>query len=158
IDSPEADVKILANYPFYGIKNYTTYISRDPLPFQGIQGHLRIATLYFTEALEKAEDVLPEETTKELVGLLSARHPEFTLEKTRALIDEMDARFLRKMPQETQVLALEMFERAKNRDHCQYEVQYEENWEEKKVPSTHIVLAWKNVPKHNFLYRLARVI
>jgi len=70
----------------------------------------------------------------------------------------MDSRSLRKMSIERKVLALEMFERAQTRDHCQYEVQYEEDWEDKTTPSMHIVMAWKNVPKHNFLHRLARVV
>lgn len=158
IDSPEADVKILENYPLYGIKNYTTYISREPLPFTDVQAFLRIAVLHFTEAFEKQEEPLPMEVQNELMGLLSARHPEWSTEKSSALIDQMDARFLRKIPTDRQVLALEMFERAQTRDHCQFEVQYEEDWEEKSTSSMHLVLAWKNVPKHNFLYRLARVI
>jgi glutamate dehydrogenase len=158
IDNPEADVKILEHYPFYGIKNYTTYISREPLPFSDIDGFLRIATLHFTEAFEKSEEPFPEDSKNELISLLTMRHPEWHPEKCEALITQIDARFLRKMPTDRQILALEMFERAQTRDHCQYEVQYDENWEEKGVSSMYMVLAWKNVPKHNFLYRLARVI
>jgi glutamate dehydrogenase len=158
IDSAVADAKILEGYPLYGIKNYTTYISREPLPFTDAQDFLRIAVLNFTEAFEKKEEPLPFEVQNELMGLLSARHPEWPTDKSGSLIDQMDARFLRKLPTERQVLALEMFERAQTRDHCQFEVQYEEDWEEKSTSSMHLVLAWKNVPKHNFLYRLARVI
>lgn len=158
IDSPEADTKILESYPMFGIKNYTTYISNAPLPFADQHYFLRIATLQFTEAFEKAEEPLPEKAQQELLGFLKARNPNWSDEKINNLIAQMDARFLRKMPSERQVLALEMFERAEVRDHCQYEVQYEENWEEKGTFSMHVVLAWKNVPKHNFLYRLARVI
>jgi glutamate dehydrogenase len=157
IDKPEADVKILHSYPLYGIKNYTTYISREPLPFDR-KGFLRIATLQFTDAAEKPAEPLPAETNQELIGLLAARHPEWSSEKIIQLIAQMDPLFLRKLPISRQASALEMFERAQTRDHCQYEVQYDEDWEEKGTASMHVVLAWKNVPKHNFLYRLARVI
>ncbi len=125
INDPHADVKILKNFPLYGIKNYTTYVSKEPLPYEGSPGFLKIATLEFTEAFDK---------------------------------EEIDDRFLGKMTKDMQTLALKMFERAKERDLCQYEVIYEKNWQTLKVPSTQIVLAWKNVPKHNFLYRLARVV
>lgn len=158
IDSPEADVKILKSYPMFGIKNYTTYISREPIPFKGIEGNLRIATIYFTEAVVPTEVPLGEEIRSELKSFLKARNPGWPIEKADALIDQMDPRFLRKIPTERQVLALEMLERAQSRDNCQYEVQYEEDWEEKGSPSMYIVLAWKNVPKHNFLYRLARIV
>src|SRR4051794_15696463 len=42
LDSPEADVKILESFALYGIKNYTTYISRAPLPFEEVKGNLYI--------------------------------------------------------------------------------------------------------------------
>lgn len=158
IDSPEADVKILRNYPLFGIKNYTTYISREQIPFSETHGYLRVATLYFTEALETQEEPIPEEIRLELAQHLKARHTEWNDDKIGSLIQDMDARFLRKMPLDRKILALEMFERAQGRDHCQYEVQFEEDWEEKAIPSMYMVLAWKNVPKHNFLYRLARLI
>lgn len=158
VDSPQADVNILKSYPLFGIKNYTTYISREPIPFPNIKGNLRIATIHFTEAVEPAEVPLGEEIQDELKSFLKARNPHWSEEKIDSLIDQMDPRFLRKIPTERRVLALEMFERAQTRDFCQYEVQYEENWEEKGTPSMYIVLAWKNVPKHNFLYRLARIV
>ncbi|MEZ5315157.1 MAG: NAD-glutamate dehydrogenase [Chlamydiales bacterium] len=158
IDSPEADVNILKNYPMYGIRNYTTYISRELIPFATIQGKLRIATIYFTEAIELTDPPLTTETRHELNHLLKARHPNWSMGKIDRLIDQIVPRFLRKIPIEGQVFAVEMFERAQIRDHCQYEVQYEENWDRVDSPSMSIVLAWKNVPKHNFLYRLARIV
>ncbi|NGX60749.1 MAG: NAD-specific glutamate dehydrogenase [Chlamydiae bacterium] len=158
VDSPKADVEILKSYPLFGIKNYTTYISRLPLPYKEISGYLRIATIYFTEAIKKVEEPLSIETREELAGFLQARNVDWGKEKCSNLFEEMDPRFLRKMPRESQVIALEMFERAQTRDHCQYEVQYEEEWESKGISSMSIVMAWKNVPKHNFLHRLARVV
>lgn len=158
LDSPDADVAILKDFPMHGIKNYTTYVSRDNLPFGDIEANLRLATIHFTQAFAQQDEPLDSASTIELANFLKARHPEWPDEKCSALVNEMDARFLRNMPIERQVLALEMFEKAKMRDHCQYEVQYDENWEEKGTFSMSVVLGWRNVPKHNFLYRLARVI
>lgn len=158
IDSSEADVNILESYPMHGIKSYTTYISKDSLPFPEIKGKLRIATIKFTEAREKIEEPLSIDMKQQLMSFLSARHPEWPHEKIENLIEEMNPSYLRKLSMERGIAALEMLERARTRDHCQYEVQYEENWEQKNLPSMHLVLAWKNVPKHNFLYRLARVV
>ncbi len=157
IDHPEADVQILSNYPSFGIKNYTTYISREPLPFKNL-GYLRVATLHFTEAGEQVVDPLSNDAKAELISFLSIRHPDWTREKIRSLIDQMDSRFLRRMPLNRQILGLEMFEKAMQNDLCQYQQQPDEKWEESGAPSMHIILAWKNVPKHNFLYRLARVV
>ncbi len=55
-------------------------------------------------------------------------------------------------------MALDMFFRAKSHDECQYEVRKNEDWQKKETPSLQIVLAWRNVPKYNFLYRLVKVI
>lgn len=156
LDSPEADIKILENYPLYGIKNYITYVSKDPFP--GMEKNIRIATLHFTEALAKPETSIGDTLKGELVSFLRARNPEWSTEQAISLIEQVDPRFLRAMPVEREVLAIEMFERAIKRDPCQYAVQYEEDWKEQGTSSIHIVLAWKNVPKHNFLYRLARIV
>ena len=158
LDSPDADVRILQNYPLHGIKNYTTYISKEPHPFPHFPGLLRIAILDFTEAFEKAEEPLTVDAAQALAGMLATHHPDWPPEKSVALVQEMDARFIRKMTPDRQLLSLEMLEKAKERDHCQYEVQYEADWEEKGSSSMFMVLAWRNTPKHNFLYRLARVI
>ena len=70
----------------------------------------------------------------------------------------MNIRFLLALPPERLALAIHLFHRAQSRDNCQYEVRYEEQWQEKGTASMYIVLAWRNTPKHNFLYRLARVV
>lgn len=158
IDEPGVDVKILENFPLYGIKNYITYISKEALPFPEINAKLRIATIFFTEAPEKIAEPLSFEHKEVLKHYLLTKDPEKTAEKADFLIEQMDPVFLRKLPQERQVIALELFERAQTRDHCQYHVIYEEDWEEKNILSMHVTLAWKNVPKQNFLYRLAKVV
>jgi glutamate dehydrogenase len=158
LDSPEADVKILESYPNYGIKNYTTYISKVLLPFSEIHAHLRIAIIHFTVAEETIEEPLPEEQVESLLEFLIARNPSLTQDEGRGLIRRMDVRFLRKLSKEKQITALELFHLAQTRDHCQYEARYEEDWEANESASMHIILAWKNTPKHNFLYRLARLV
>ena len=35
LDGADADLRILRNYAFYGIKNYQAYISSEPPPFPG---------------------------------------------------------------------------------------------------------------------------
>jgi glutamate dehydrogenase len=158
IDNPKADLKILKSFPNHGIKDYTTYISRSRVPFREIEGKLRIATIQFTEAFQSDSFDLPQDQVDDIIRELKKNDPERTqaqcLELTRAVGD----RFLRKMQLGKQVYAIEMFDRARTRDHCQYELLHDEDWEKNASPSTQLILAWKNVPKHNFLYRLARVI
>lgn len=158
LDSADADLRVLKNYSFYGIKNYQAYISKGAAPFQGITANLRIAVIYFTEAIETVEKPFPIESREELRGLVKARNPELTDEEFNKLIAGMNNRYLRSQPLERLVLALDLFFRAKAKDNCQYEVEYNENWETNHSASLWIVLAWRNVPKYNFLYRLAKVI
>lgn len=158
LDSPDADLTILKDYAFYGIKNYQSYVSTKPVPFQGVKAHLRIAALYFTEAEEIIDTPFPAETQKVLREHLKNRDPQFNDEAFSKLIPQINTRFLHSLPIPRLMMAVDMFLRAQTRDNCQYEVRYNENWEEKKEPSMQIVLAWRNTPKHNFLFRMARVI
>lgn len=155
LDDPEADVRILSKYPFYGINNYTTFVSKIPLPDMESQSFLRVALIAFTLP---AVPVVEQENDAELKALLQKKHPDWSKEKIDSLFAQLEKNFLGKLSMEGQILALEMFERAETRDHCQYEVKYEENWEEKQVPSMRIILAWKNTPKHLFLFRIAQLV
>lgn len=157
-DTDDADLRILENYAMYGIKNYQSYVSNSPPPFAGIQGNLRIATIYFTEAIETIERPFPEESKEKLRAMVRERNPELSDTEFDRLLSGINTRFLRALPLDRLILALDLFFRAKTRDNCQYEVKYEEDWEKKGVPSVQIVLAWRNTPKHNFLYRMARTI
>ena len=158
LDSADADLRILQNYAMYGIKNYQAYISNTLPPFHGVKSNLRIATIYFTEAIDTAETPYPAESKEELRELVKERNPELTDEEFANLFSGLNARFLRSLPMERLVLALEMFFRAKTRDNCQYEVRYNEDWDQTGSSSMQIVLAWRNTPKHNFLYQMARTI
>lgn len=158
LDSPDADLKILENYAMYGIKNYQTYISKGPPPIEGIQANLRVGIVYFTEAIESDKEPYPKERKEELRKLVKQRNPKVSDIEFDKLMDSMNSRFLASLTPDKLVLALDMFFRAKTRDHMQYEVRYNEDWQERGTASMQIMLAWRNTPKHNFLYRLARTI
>lgn len=158
LDSADADLRVLKNYAFYGIKNYQAYVSTVPLPFSGVNAQLRIAVIYFTEAVETSEIPFSNEAKEELRAHVKKRNPQLTDQGFDSLISAINTRFLRSLPIERLVMAIDMFFRAQTRDSCQYEVRYNENWEESNSASMQIVLAWRNTPKHNFLYRLARTV
>lgn len=159
LDSPDADLRILRNYSLYGIKNYQAYVSKTLAPFQGISTPLRIATIDFTEAEDPNEKPYPSDEKETLKKALQQEDPEISDESFESLLKKMSGRFLVSQPPELLVLALNMLYRAQSRDSCQYQVRYEDGWDTKKeAASMHIVLAWRNAPKHHFLYRLAKVI
>ncbi len=160
IESPDADLRILKAYSDYGIKNYQGFISKKPLPYPGKERFLRIGIIRFTEAIEAGVDVepLPPEHLKEIKLYVQRQRPEITDKEFNELICGFNARFLRSLPTHRITLAFDMYFRARSRDNCQYEVRYNEDWEESGTSSMQIVLAWRNCPKHNFLYRLARTI
>ena len=158
LDSADADLRILQGYAFYGIKSYQTYISSTPPPFPHITANLRIAAIYFTEAMETAELPFPGASMEKLRALVKQRNPQLADQGFNQLISSTSSRFLRSLPIEQLILAIDMFFRAQTRDNCQYEVRYNQNWQEEGAASMHLILAWKNTPKHNFLYRMALVI
>jgi glutamate dehydrogenase len=155
LDSVDADLRILRHFEFYGIKSYQSYISKKPAPFSGITTPLRVATIEFMGAKDIEGTLRDKEHLRKLV---KEENPSISDAEFNQLLAKMGTPFLHALPVERQVLALHMLYRAKTRDSCQYEVRYEKNWEEKKSASMHIVLAWRNTPKHNFLFRLANVI
>lgn len=155
-NSPDADLRILREYRDYGIKNYRAYVS-NTAP-EGCPSPIRVGAIYFTEAVETAEEAFPPQKKEELRRLVEQRNPELTDAEFERLMAGINTRFLRSLKLNHLILALDMFFRAKSRDHCQYEVRYNENWQARKEPSMYIVLAWRNTPKHGFLYRLAQVV
>lgn len=157
LDSADADLRILSNYASYGIKNYLTFVSKTPPPNSLNNANLRIAVIYFTEEDETFEP-FKFEAKEELFNQLKKRNPTLSEEAFNNLINQINTPFLRSLSLERLTLALDMFFRARTRDNCQYEVRYEEDWKETGKPSLQLVLAWKNTPKYNFLYRLALVI
>src|SRR5579872_87039 len=160
LDAPDADLRIFQKFRMYGIKNYRIFVSNAPPPHTGLKSCLRITTLAFTEFVIKEEPIpLSNEMQEEIFTFIKARTPEISKDEFNKLLREMGGRFIHSLQKERLILALDMFFRAKTRDPCQYEVRYNEDWKEKKeTPSLQIVLAWRNVPKHDFLYHLAKTI
>src|SRR5579872_2846540 len=162
LDSPDADLKILNHYRRFGIKSYQTFVSNAPPPFSGIKEPVRIALLSFTGFTEKQqapEESLSQARQKEIFELVHERNPQVSDAEFKKLIEGMTPRFLRGLGKERLILALDMFFRAGTRDHCQYEVREIKDWAKKKdTPSFQIIFAWKNVPKHDFLFRLAKIV
>ena len=137
LDSADADMRVLSHFRNVGVKHYRSYLSTKK--FEGA-GRLRISTLYFTEAVETTVVPISEE-----LNHIMAEHGD------EALIKGMNTRFLASLKPKTLRVALEMYERAKSRDQCQYEVHETDG-------SFHIIFGWKNVPKYDFLFRLARLV
>lgn len=158
LDSADADLKILEEYANYGIKTYRSFVSNSPPPIPGAAANLRVGVIFFTQAEEIVEAAFPKASIEELRGLVKERNPEVTDDDFNKLIASLDSRFLRALPTDRLILALDMFFRAKTRDNCQYEVRFNEDWREKDEPSMQIMMAWRNTPKQNFLYRVARVV
>ncbi len=134
LDSPDADVRILKHYRFFGIKGYRTFISNAPLPLPGAKENLRIAVLHYTQFKEEA--------------IVKDSEP------------HLPSSFSRSLTSERRALLLDMFSKAKDDDQIQCEVKYNENWKsgEKELPSMQIVFAWRNTQKYSFLYKLAKMI
>lgn len=158
LDSADADVRILFDYAMYGIKNYQCYVSTEPPPFPGVTANLRVAIIDFTEIEETGNDLISKEIDPTVRSTVLEHTPNVTVDEFNALTQDISRRFVQSLSPERLALALQMFLRAQTRDSCQYEVRYVEDWEEKGSASMEITLAWRNTPKHNFLYRLARVI
>lgn len=158
LNTSDADLRILSNFAMYGIKNYRAFVSSMSPPFPDVTAALRIVTLHFTEAIETIDTPYPTGLKNELRTLVKEEHPDLTDEAFEVLISSMNTRFLKSLPIDKLVLAFNMFFRAQTRDNCQYEVRYNQEWAENHQPSMQIVLAWRNTPKYNFLYRLARII
>ncbi|MGE3953672.1 MAG: NAD-glutamate dehydrogenase domain-containing protein [Parachlamydiales bacterium] len=158
LDSADADVAIFHEWRHYGIKHYRAYVSSEPLPFEGVTAHLRISVLYFTEAKETHLIPFSDESRQELKRRVQELDPQIGDGEFDHLLSGMNTRFLRSLDIDRLALALHMYFRAKTRDHCQYEVRYNEEWKERGLPSIQIMLAWKNTPKHDFLYRLAKMV
>lgn len=158
LDSPDADVRILKNYADYGIKSYRSYVSKGPLLITGVNKSLRIGMILFTQVAERTDQPHTEESLEQLKALVKQRHPSITDKELDHLMASMDARFIRAFSEDRLPLALDMFFRAQTRDHCQYEVRYNEDWAKRDAASMQIIFAWRNIPKQNFLYRIARLI
>ena len=160
LDSPDADLNVLKAYHLYGIKNYRAFLSNEPPPLKDAKACLRITHLLFRDAVEETQgELFPPESKKKIFAEVKERNPQVTNEDVNHLLSQLSPSFVRSFTKDRLVLALDMFFRARSRDNCQYEVRYNEDWQDKKdTPSMQIVFAWRNVPKFNFLYQIAQVV
>lgn len=150
LDTPDADLRVLKHYRNRGIKDYRTFISNVEPPFPGIKEKLRIAILYFTEFSEEKGTVTFDPEVYEEV---KKRNPEIHEDACRELFSSLSATFIRSLAKERLAMILDMFFHARQEDACQYDIR-----QNKDSPVLQVVFAWKNVPKHDFLYRLAKVV
>ncbi len=162
LDSPEADLQILKHFRQRWVQNYRTFVSNAPPPFANVKLPLRVAVIHFSQLPDQV-DLTAFENPQEVFEKLKERHPDLTFIQFENLLKSMTPRFLRSLTRERLILAFDVLIRAEKRDPCQLEVRHNEEWAEewaqkKDVPSLQIVLAWRNVPKQDFLYRLSRVI
>jgi glutamate dehydrogenase len=158
LDGLDTDLRTLHHYTMYGIRSYQGYVSSAPLPFNKKKSFLRVVVINFTEAIEISEKPFADQSLALLRRLSKERNPLLTDFAFDQMLTRMSSRFLHSLPLDSLVLALDMIFRAETRDNCQYEVRYHEDWKRAKSDSMQIVLAWRNTPKQNFLYRLAQVI
>ncbi len=158
LDEPEADIRVLSYYGNHGIKHYRTYLADAPPPIPGARSSLRLSAIYFTEAIETIKQPIPSEDLREVKRLVLDQIPGFSAEEFEGLIGSINTRFFRPTSPETVALALQLFSRAKGCDNCQYEVRRNEKWKEEGIPSLQIVLAWRNTPKRDLLYRVAKLV
>ena len=84
LDSADADLRILKNYAMYGIKNYQCYIFQRLLHSQALMPTLRIAIIYFTEAIETVEKPYPLGIKAKLRAMVKERNPGVTDEEFRS--------------------------------------------------------------------------
>src|SRR3990167_3758743 len=144
------------NYPHFAVRYYKTYISKAPLPSES-QGSLRIAILHIGE-IEEEKITLSDTEEQELYQIVHQKHPSISLESFEGLIKDLSKHFFGSLKKERLSLALDVYFRALNQDECQYELRKIEDWKKTNPISIQIVIAWKNVPKAGFLYRLIKTI
>lgn len=158
LEQPEADIKILKRFSLYGIKYYCAHVSNEPPPAKGVKSKLRVVIIDFFEANESYIFPFSDKEKSKLKGLVQERNPDVTDEGFGKLIKQFNSRFLATVPTDRISLAIDMFFRAQNRDHCQYQVRYNEDWKKTNQSSMHIVFAWKNTSRASFFYNLAKVV
>ena len=158
LEQPESDINILKKFSLYGIRYYCAYLSKEAPPIEGVKNRLRIVIIKFFENPDQEESLFDEPHKEEIKKLVQERNPDIDDENFEHLLSQIKTPFLATQSNKRIALALDMFERAQTRDHCQYEVSYNEDWKETSQPSMHIVFAWRNTSRANFFYHLAKVI
>lgn len=156
LDAPDADLKILKQFSDAAIRYYRAFVSKEAPPGEK-EGKLRIALLFFADVIEGER--LDAAQTKELLDCVeevqAGEKRDAAFEGTLA---HLPPRFIRSLTGDRLKTALRLLFRARTQDRCQYDMKRNESWSSRGGPSLQLVLAWRNVPKEGFLYRLARII
>jgi glutamate dehydrogenase len=155
LDGPDADLKILKRYSQNAIRYYRAFVSNEPLPNQK-KKNIRIALIYFKEP--DVDDKLAPERKENLLNLVQEVHPNLGRHESDLLLRGFNPRFLRSLTDERLKILLCLFFKAQQQDQCQIEIRKNESWKENEAPSLQLMMAWRNVPKAGFLYRLAKII
>lgn len=154
LDLPDADLRILRHYVTRGIKNYQTFVSKSPFHEQ----RLKVVSILFTEAETTQEETLSEEARDSIYEIILKEYPQITREEFHHLLQDIGGVFLTTLTHENAASAISMYFRSKTRDSCQHVVHQNPGWKENGAPSLQIIMAWKNTPIYQFLFRLARII
>lgn len=164
LDQPHSDLHLLKNFTSHAIIDYQTYLSSSPPPFLNTHYRLKIVIVQFytDHALSLLSapisvESMAKESFEQLRDYISTEYPEIGKDAFTAALKSMSSHFINSFSLKDIAQAIKMHFRATTRDHCQYEVRYNEDWENKNY-SMRIILAWRNIPKHYFLYRLIRTI
>lgn len=158
LDTDDANLRILKDYASRGVKYYQTYTSKTPPPFLGVNLNLCIGIIHFSGGPDIWEKTYPVAEKTALQEQVKHYNRLIVGDELEALLYAISARFLLSLPIERRALVLELVSRAQKSDHCQYDLYHNENWEAENEASMQVTLAWRNTPKHNFIYRLAHVI
>lgn len=158
LDSVDADLKILKQFSSEGIKSYQAHLSKTPLPSAHYGAPLRVASIEFTSEMDETKEPLTSEIKETLWRYFIECNPCQTKEAFENALKKLNSRFILAIPPERLSLAIHLLIEAENSDACWCQIKQEEKWKEKNLASAHLVLAWKNVPRKNFLFHLARVI
>jgi glutamate dehydrogenase len=156
LDSEEADLRVLKQYGGYAIRYYRSFVSSSPLP--GSLGALKISLLELSEGDGEKREQLTAQQKQELTHLVRAKNQKVSDQELNKLLNALTPSFVRALTPERLKMAVEMYFRASEQDACQYELRRIGDWAKTNAPSLQIVLAWRNVPKYNFLFRLASLI
>ncbi len=157
LDGPDVDLKVLKLYPSVAIRYYRTFISNAPPPGEQ-SGALRIALLYTRDEPKDMGPKLDPKRREELLELIQARNQDIHDGDLETLMHGLTPRFVRSLKNGRLARAIDLFFRAKTSDEAQVDLRRNEDWKIQKTPSLQLVLAWRNVPKAGFLFRLASML
>jgi glutamate dehydrogenase len=157
LDSEDADVKTLELFNLHGIKTYRSFLSDVPFQASNNDKKLKITFIGFTEVIPQEHVLcLHDQKIKELFETIPHSEHGYAFEEFSSLLKELSPMFLSSFDGAQTKEIVKLFLRAQSRDHCQYFLEKETLIS--KEDKTHLLLAWKNTPKHHFLLKVAKLV